>query len=256
MKAVILAAGSGMRLRPYTDNRPKCMINVCGVPMLNTHVRVMKACGIQDIIVVGGYFAEKLELYGCQMAVNSKYAETNMVWTLKCVAKDMGDDVVVAYGDILYPPHVLAAVLESRAPVSVAVDSGWHGYWQERFTDVLADAETLRLDGCRITEIGRKPRSLAEIEGQYIGLMRFAGDGAQLLRDTLCGLAGGDPVGGQPAHNAYMTDLLQSFIDDGHACVAVPFKGSWCEVDSPRDLAVAERRVCSWVRRLSGGGGA
>lgn len=256
MQAVILAAGSGTRLRPHTEDRPKCMVNVCGTPLLHTQIRVLRACGIRDITIVGGYLADRLVPCGCKVRVNTEYAETNMVWTLKCAAQEMGDDFVVSYGDILYPPQVLAAVMESRTSVSVAVDLGWHAYWQERSEDVLADAETLRMKEGLITEIGFKPKSLAEIEGQYIGLMRFSGQGAQLLRDTLCGLGRTTSVRGKPARTAYMTDLLQFFIDGGHPCAAVPFMGNWCEVDTPHDLAVAEGRVCEWIRDIPEGGDA
>lgn len=256
MKAVILAAGSGTRLRPYTQDRPKCMVQLCGAPMLHTQIQVLRSCGIDDITVVGGYLADRLDPCGSRVVVNGDYAVTNMVWTLKCVARELGDDVIVSYGDILYHPDILAGICAGDASVAVAVDAAWHGYWQQRFDDVLADAETLRLEGDRITEIGRRPQSLADIQGQYIGLMRFSADGAQLLRDTLCGLAGDSPVAGKPARSAYMTDLLQSFIDDGHPCTAVPFTGSWCEVDTVRDLSVAEGRVCPWVRGLAEWGGA
>jgi choline kinase len=231
------------------------MVEVCGAPLLRTQIAVMRRCGITDITVVGGYLAHHLETDGVTRLVNPEYETSNMVWTLARAAQAVSEDVLVSYGDIIYPPDVLELMQRSPHDISVAVDLGWHAYWSERFDDVLADAETLKMDGDRrLTEIGKKPGNLHEIQGQYIGLMRFCGAGADALRTLLNGLDAAAPIEGRPARNAYMTDLLQSMIDQGHPVTAVPFSAPWCEVDSPEDLAIANRRACGWIATLSGGG--
>ena len=252
MEAIILAAGQGTRLRPHTLDKPKCMVEVCSHPLLMTQLHVMRLCGVDQITLVGGYLSEKLPKEAVSsLVINPVYAETNMVWTLRHAAPEMGDDVIVSYGDIIFPPHVLKKLQESEAEISVAVDDGWEMYWAERFDDVLDDAETLQVNEAgNITEIGKKTTLLDQIQGQYIGLMRFRGEGARKLRALLAGIDEETLIEGHPASNAYMTDLLQHFINQGHEVTAVRFEGPWCEVDSPEDFELANKRALPWVSAL------
>lgn len=252
MNAIILAAGSGTRLRPHTDTRPKCMVEVAGVPMLHIQLAVMRRCGIRQIAVVGGYRMDRLEAgAGVTLLSNPDFAATNMVWSLARALPAMTDDFVVSYGDIVYPPSVLQRLMEGGEDIRVAVDLDWRSYWSRRFDNVLSDAETLAMDpDGYLTDIGGKPDSLQGIQGQYIGLMRFRAAGADTLRHLLAGLDRSASINGRPAAEAYMTDLLQSMIASGVRVAAAPFAAPWCEVDSPADLDIAQTRARGWIAQL------
>ena len=84
MKAIILAAGEGKRLKPYTDSRPKCMVPLAGRPLLHWQLDVLRSAGIKDIVIVGGYRAEALKACGASVVTNPRYDSTNMVGTLFC----------------------------------------------------------------------------------------------------------------------------------------------------------------------------
>jgi choline kinase len=237
MKAIILAAGEGTRLRPYTLDRPKCLVEVNGLSLLDRQLSVLASEAIQPIILIGGYCGEMLERPGLESRVNSRYAETNMVWTLFCAEDDLEGDVLLCYGDIVYSRDVLRAILKSQADIAVTIDLDWESYWRARNENPLDDAETLKLaaDG-KILEIGQKPKSLAEIEGQYMGLMKFSARGVQLLKKTFHDAKLAGDLRGKPVENAYMTDLLQAMIDLDYRLEAVPVHGGWVEVDTVSDL--------------------
>ena len=82
MKAIILAAGEGRRLRPYTKNKPKCMVKINGVSLLDRQISIIKSLGIEEIIIIGGYKADNLKSRGSKLIINPRYHETNMVWSL------------------------------------------------------------------------------------------------------------------------------------------------------------------------------
>jgi len=237
LKAVILAAGEGTRLRPYTLDRPKCLVEVDGRSLLDRQLAVLASEAIHPVALIGGYRIEMLKRPGIELRVNPRYAETNMVWTLFCAEDDLEGEVLLCYGDIVYSRKILQAVLESQADIAVAIDLDWESYWRARNEDPLDDAETLKLaeDG-RILEIGQKPKSLAEIEGQYMGLMKFSAQGVQLLKKTFHDAKKTGSLRGKPLEKAYMTDLLQAMIDLGRRLDAVPVHGGWVEVDSVEDL--------------------
>lgn len=237
MKVIILVAGEGTRLRPYTLDRPKCLVEIDGSSLLDRQLAVLRSGGIDEIVLIGGYRAEMLQDKATRLHLNPRYAETNMVWTLFCAEKELEGEVIVSYGDIVYSGEILDRLLTSRADIAVAVDSEWESYWRARSDDPLADAETLRLaeDGS-ILEIGQRPQSLEEIEGQYMGLMRFTVAGLASLKAVFQAARSIGQLRGKSLERAHMTDLLQALIDDGVRLKAVQVRGPWVEVDTVADL--------------------
>ena len=156
-----MAAGEGTRLRPYTLDRPKCMVEIDGVSLIDRQLSVLQSESITDIIMVGGYKSNMLVREGVKLMVNPRYYETNMVWTLFCVEEELKGDLLICYGDIVYSRKILQTVMASKADIAVTIDKEWEGYWRARNENPLDDAETLKIreDGT-ISEIGQKPKSL------------------------------------------------------------------------------------------------
>ena len=243
MRAVILAAGEGTRLRPHTLDRPKCLVELGGVSLLAIQLGVLRSAGITAVHVVTGYRADQIEELGHSTFHNPEYAHSNMVASLMCAAAllDGGDDVLIAYGDIVYEPRVLEALCACGDRLATTVDTRWLELWTARDEDPLADAETLRLDASgSILELGGKPRSLSEIEGQYMGLVKVRADFAPELVRVWESLDPEASYDGRDRANMYMTSFLQHLIDHGCPLQAVPVAGGWLEVDTTGDLALYE----------------
>ena len=248
MKAIILAAGEGKRLMPYTSGIPKCMVNAGGKPLIEYQIDVLKRSGINDIIIVKGHHANKIKINGIKTFINKRYYETNMVCSLFCAESELNDDVIISYGDIAYSDSILKKLMISKHDISVAIDLEWKRYWMERFENPLDDAETLKLSsGGRIIEIGQKPKSLEEIEGQYIGLMKFSSQGIRSLKNIFYKSKELKQIQNKNYKNAFMTDLLQSLIDEGINVWPVNIQGEWVEVDTVKDLGleITRRRLDS-----------
>jgi len=145
VKAIILAAGEGSRLRPYTLDRPKCLVEIAGRSLLDRQLDVLALENISPVILIGGYRGEMLRREGIELRINPLYAETNMVWTLFCAEADLNSDVIVSYGDIVYSHEVLRTLLSSQADIAVTIDLDWEHYWRVRNENPLDDAETLKL---------------------------------------------------------------------------------------------------------------
>ncbi len=241
MRAIILAAGQGTRLAPHTDDRPKCLVELAGRTMLDRQMTVLSECGIKDTVVVGGYRADQLKGLADNVVVNEDFATTNMVHSLFCAeaALDGVDDVLIAYSDIVYEPRVLTALLAGPDGVAVAVNTEWRTLWQARMEDPLSDAESLRLgsDG-RLLEIGQKAVDYAQIQGQYMGLIKVSAARAPLLRGIYDDMSALPKYTGNAHGNMYMTDFLQQLCDVDWPIYGVTVAGGWLEVDSVDDLAI------------------
>ena len=254
MRLIILAAGQGTRLGSLTEDRPKALVPLAGRPLIDWTLDAAAEAGLDEIVVVGGHRIDRLADLPVALLENPEYATTNMVQTLFRAEACFGDGFVVSYGDIAYRPAVLAAVLASTASIAVAIDLDWRSYWEARFGDPLRDAESLRLqaDGS-IAEIGQVVDRIEDVQGQYIGLVAFRGAGVDALRSTwdraLTDAAAGRPVLGRrpDLRRLYMTDILDELAAT-HPVAAVPIHGDWVEIDTPRDLDVAETR---WAESVS-----
>ena len=110
MNAIILAAGMGTRLRPLTNDRPKCMVEVNGVPMVERQIKYLHESGITDITLVSGYKADSLdflkEKYGVKIVFNDKYDVYNNIYSMYLV-KDLLNDTFVLEGDVFMNKNCL-----------------------------------------------------------------------------------------------------------------------------------------------------
>lgn len=244
--AIILAAGFGARLRPLTDNLPKCMVSLQGTPLLDRQLQAFEAAGINDVSIVLGHAPESVDPqeYPLRRFMNEAYRSTNMVTSLMTARElfDGGRDVLVSYGDIVYEKRVLQSVLSSRHDISVAVDRQWRRLWSLRMEDPLSDAETMRVASSgRIQELGKKPKSYADIEGQYIGLFRVAAATASKIVEFYDHLDLAGPYDGRDRANMFMTSFIQALIDTGFDVGAAFIDGGWLEIDQIADLENYER---------------
>jgi choline kinase len=153
-----------------------------------------------------------------------------MVWTLFSAEEELEGDVIVSYGDIVYSKNILKALIKSKADIAVTIDKKWEGYWRERNENPLDDAETLKLrkDGT-ISEIGQKPSSLEEIEGQYMGLMKFSSEGVRQIKSAFHSALESGKLLGKEVENSYMIDLLQFIVSNGGKVVSVQIDEDWVE---------------------------
>ena len=99
MKVIILAAGFGNRLKPYTNDKPKCMVELLGKPILQYQIETLNALGLDDIVVVGGYHIEKIKGRNLKIIKNEQYDCTNMVSSLFCAEDfiNQDKDLIILY---------------------------------------------------------------------------------------------------------------------------------------------------------------
>lgn len=237
-QAVILAAGQGTRLRPLTDDRPKCMVPLAGTPLLMRQAQTIETVTGERPLVVVGYRGEHIADAGFDAVANANFASTNMVESLLCARQsvDPAADLLVGYGDIVYAPHVLEALLGNPEPVAIAVDLDWHALWSVRMENPFDDVESMIMDHGRVTQLGAGNPAPEDVQGQYIGLIRIRADTAPAWWAFI------EDLPAAARANMYMTELLQQWIDAGHPVGAATFHGGWLEVDSTEDLAAYEAR--------------
>lgn len=249
MKAIILAAGQGTRLKKYTENLPKGMLNFKGKTIIERQLEMYRRCGMTNIIVVTGFAADKIAYKDVKYYHNRDFANTNMVESMLCAREEFDSDVIVSYSDILFSEDMLRTMMESTVDFGVAVDKNWQVYWQKRYGRVDFDTESLTLDeaGC-ITSLGLENPPLSKIDARYVGLLKFSQAGLSRItelwdRDYSAYLEKPWQQSGKFIRQAYMTDLLQALIGAGEAVKALEFKNGWLEFDTNEDY----ENACRWA---------
>lgn len=246
MKIIILAAGQGTRLRPYTNDRPKCMVELKGKPLLHRQLDSLYKSGVvkDDIALATGYLDNALDAPGIKKFKNEKFATTNMVSTL-FTAKEFfqkNEDLIISYGDIVYKPEVFDKLITTDGDIVIAADLDWFDLWSLRMNNPLDDAETFKMtDSNKVVELGKKPVSRNDVQAQYIGLIKISACMVEEFVDFYEVMDKANKYDGKDFDNMYMTSLIQHMINYGWDVRAALIKKGWLEVDSVGDLEAYEK---------------
>ena len=238
MKSIILAAGEGKRLRPLTNNIPKCMVEVYGKPLIKHQIDCLKRNGIKEINICLGYACDKISINGVNNYYNYDYSETNMVYTLFCAESELSnEDIIISYGDIIYNDEVLDKIINNDSKIGVVSDKNWFEYWEARMKNPLEDAETFKVDrDGYIIELGKKAYNYNDIEGQYIGLFKIRSDIVSKIKEFYHSLDKSILYDGNDFNNMYMTTFLYLVSKEVAPLSPIFINNGWVEIDQPSDL--------------------
>lgn len=241
MIGLVLAAGAGRRLRPYTDHLPKALVPVDGeITILDIALRNLAAVGLIDIAVVVGYRADAVrarqadlqQAYGVRLDLvdNEQAEEWNNAYSLWLARDRYAGGALLVNGDTVHPVGVEKTLLAARGPgVLLAVDA----------VKQLADEEMkVTVDEqWRVTRITKRMEP-AHAFGEYIGATLIEPAAAGALTDALEATWRRDPT-------LYYEDGFQELADrGGEVRVATIGEMDWVEVDNQADLARAREIAC------------
>jgi len=241
-KAFVLAASRGIELGELTEDRPKCMVDVRGQPLLRRMVDAFNECGVRDITVIRGYRKDMVNLPSIKTIDNDIHASTGEAATLACVADQLAGDCLVSYGDILFRHHILDQLLATEGDIVLVADALWRdrGSGEDRPRDLVSCANPFKagyLDDDPVTLTGIGPGlSPDSADGEWIGLMKLTADGANTVRAKLDVMGGDGSLG-----RASLTNVLDGLMSDGQAIKVAYITGRWLDVDHLTDLAEAQK---------------
>lgn len=263
MKAILLAAGRGRRLNPHTADRPTCLVEVGGVPLIDWQLAALRAAGIDEVVLVRGYGRGRLSGEGLRVVDNPQWSSTATGESLRQAAHELHGDVVVARTDLLYHPSVVQAARESRAPMALVVDSATPSPRIDAPGEGDERRRLLRLDERgMVAEIGADSESASGALVRSIGMLRLSPAGSDRLRRRLAHRAREEGGAGEATERgtlgrASLHDLLSEGVEAGMGLHCVPARGDWVGIDRPADLRRAEEEIRgeSWAllrRELDG----
>lgn len=251
MKAIIVAAGMGRRLSPYTDDRPKTLVEINGRSILERQVDAYRAAGVGEINIVRGYMKEKIAhaVPDARFFDNDEFRSNNILSSLFYAEAAMDGGFLFSYSDIVFRPEVVRTVMETEGDYALVIDRRWHEAYVGRMNHPVEEGEVARVEHGRVTLVGKKTMPPEEATGEFIGLARFSARAVEQMRARFHERRQqlvGQPYGRAPKFEvAYLTDLLNDLIASGEVMRPAFIDGGWREIDTVEDLERA-KGVVSW----------
>ncbi len=237
MKAVILAAGQGTRIRSVHGERPKCLIEVDNTTILDHQLEALSKAGINDVAIVVGYEKEQIinhvmsrklsHVQRIHFIVNPAFAITNNIYSLWLALEWVrSDSFVVLNADVIFDAEILDIAVRSKAPISMIIDP----LWRDETMKVI-------IRGDRVMQMS-KQISREQFSGTYTGITIFSKAIQARFFDKMRTLISTGPV------NNFFNVAVQELVDEGVYVGYTSTDGlAWAEIDDPTDLSFAQQNV-------------
>lgn len=255
-QAIILAAGRGSRLHALTETRPKCMLPLLGKPLLSWMQSTLVDAGIYEQYVVTGYCHQVIDDYVNHVMTsrvaqcdprdefitvttihNHTWENGGMLSSYLCAAELLrGQSTLICYGDIAIKASTLKKIAGHPGDIVVTSNREWHSLWSARFDNPLIDAESFSQTNGVLTKIGSPPKSIDDIKGQFMGVIKFTPDGWAWFESLIP-----KDISKQLALDT--TKILSLLVSRGIAIHVIEVDGGWIEIDNARDLDVCHSMI-------------
>jgi len=237
MKAVILAAGQGTRIRSVQGEHPKCLIEVDNSTILDHQLEALSMAGVNEVAIVVGY--EKAQIINhvtsrkpsriqrIHFIENPAFAITNNIYSLWLALEWLrGESFIVLNADVILDADMIDSAVRSNAPISMIVDP----LWRDETMKVI-------IHGDRVMQMSKKI-SRERFSGTYIGITIFSKAIQAQFFHKMSALISAGRV------NEFFNIAVQELVDEGVHVGCTSTDGmAWAEIDDPTDLSFAQQNV-------------
>ena len=236
-RAIFLAASRGAELKELTEDRPKVLININGKPLIEQSIDSFYEHDIKDISIVTGYKKEAFKFQNIKYIHNVDYENTSELSSLFLAKKEIVDNCVISYGDILYRKYILTRLLEEKGDITIVVDATL----ENRDPSYVGDFVTCsRAHSKNYNEATAELKSISfgntseqkSAHGEWIGLIRTNKIGSDILSKALTELSV------KPDFNKLkLPDLMNALLEKKVKINVLYIDGHWMDVDTYADVS-------------------
>jgi len=252
MRAIILAAGCGLRLNQHTKDIPKALLDLNGKSILERQISLLREYGVNEIFVVTGYKREKYVLKDIEYIFNPRYSETEQLASMMVARANIEDDVLVIFGDILFDSQILQQILASNDDIAMAIDLNWEKSYNEGLCNSHPLDEPVLINQKKVLRISYKQTDTMienQTVGEFLGIIKLSANGSRTIikkYEELEKSHVGRFHDANSLEKAKLADILQELIDSKIEISFISVNGKWCEIDTPKDLERARKNFLKY----------
>ena len=244
VKAIIIAAGKGSRLRPFTNHLPKGLLKIGKESIIGSQIKNYNLHKINSINIIIGYKKNYFKFKGVKYFLNNNYKKNNILESLFSAKKILNGECLIAYSDIIFKEKILKNIIKSKFPISIVVDTDWKKNYIGRKYHPYSEAEKAYINKKNeIVRIG-KDLKLNNSNSEFIGMLKLNNEGCKIFKKyySLAKKKYKEKkfFGSVNIQKAYITDFLKYLISKKIKIYCVKIKSNWREIDTTEDLAKAQ----------------
>lgn len=244
MKAIILCAGQGRRLLPYTESTPKCLLSLGDKHFIEWQIDTLLSVGVEQVVAVIGYAAPRVtsllnERYGTKVrTVYNPFYELADNLASCWIARDhLCEEFILINGDTLFEPAIVTQLLRDHEQAITLVTDCKNEYDDDDMK-VIADQS-------RLLAIGKK-LPLEQVTEESIGMIHFNPAGAAMFKDKIETL-----MYSQEALQQWYLTVIDDLAQQNNVGICSIHGKDWAEIDFVQDLEQAQALVTKWQQPLS-----
>lgn len=234
MRGIVLAAGRGSRLNGTAGDKPKCLVRLGGMTLLERQIRSLRRAGLDDIVVVVGCQADRVRQScgsGVRYVENFRFAETNSLYSLWAARALLSEGFVVLNCDVLFHPALLDALLATHHDAALLIDYRGEGqppYGEEEMKVKVRDGLVVDM---------AKTLDPDDADGENLGIVKFGPESAPAVIEIA------DRIVRDGGLRDWAPKAFREFAQQ-RALHAIGTNGRpWIEIDFPEDFQRAVREV-------------
>jgi phosphoenolpyruvate phosphomutase len=240
-RAIFLAASRGAELKELTEDKPKVLIDINGKPLIEQSINNFYEHNIKDISIVRGYKKEAFKLQNVKYFDNDNFETTSELSSLFLAKKEIVENTIISYGDILYRKYILSRLLEEKGDITIVVDAtindrapGYTGDFvlcSRPHRNVFNEAPA-ELNGIRFGTAGDNK----EVQGEWIGLIKTNKVGSEVLSKTLEELSTTSEFS-----KLKLPDLMNKLLEKKVKINVMYIDGHWLDIDNYADVSRGQK---------------
>lgn len=244
MNVIVIAAGSGKRLRPFTHNTPKGLMKVGNTTIVGSQINIFRSLKLNEINIITGYKKNKFKFKNIKYFFNRDFKINNILCSLFYAKKKLNEDCLITYSDIIFKKKIVKSLLNIKDDIVIVVDKNWKKNYKERTLHPISEAEKAFYDKKKKLKFIGKNILLKNTNSEFIGMLKLSKYGAYIFRKYF-------DIAKKKYYNkkfysskkfqtAYITDFLKFLLRKKITIKCHVINSGWMEIDTTEDLVKAQ----------------
>jgi phosphoenolpyruvate phosphomutase len=237
MKCIILAAGRGTRIKKISKNKPKCLIKINNISILERQINFLRKLRIKNITVITGYKRKQINFKNIQYILNKDYKNSEQLESLFCAKKEFNEDMLITFGDTIYDfSDIRKLSMSKKGDIVLGIDRNWRKRYIFRHDHPYEQADKVKVNKKgKILKIGKK-LNMGDANAEFLGVLKLSKRGCEVFNKKYSVLKNK-----QKTQTMQIHDFIREIIKTKKYVQSCNLRGKFMEIDTLNDYKIATK---------------